>query len=81
MLFAVQPLAIVLTSVWPCENATTFFLVISVFAFVPSAVVPGKDASTMHLIKLPLPVKRAAIGPFVNAVSVDVVVDEVSFVS
>jgi hypothetical protein len=81
MLFAVKPLAIVLTSVWPCENAMTFFLVVNVFTFVSSTVVPSKDSSAMHFIKLPLPVKRAAIGPFINAVSVNVVVDEVSFVS
>lgn len=58
-----------------------FLLVVFVFAFICATVRPLEEAATVHLIVEPLAIELAAICPFVEAIAVDVVFDEVTFVA
>jgi hypothetical protein len=56
------------------------FFVIDVLAFVGPAVGPEEFAFSVHLVKLPFPVKPSAISPDVLTGSVNVVVLEVAII-
>ena len=43
VLFAVLPLAIILTTVGPGKNASTFLLIVEVLALIVSTIVPCED--------------------------------------
>lgn len=76
MLLSTLPLTVILATVWPGENTVTFFLVVNIFSFVASAIVPSENAESVHLVVLPLAVVLALIGPAVHTLAFDVVVEE-----
>jgi len=80
VLFSVLPLSVVLPSIGPREFSLAFFFVVVVLSLIFAAVVPGKDASALHLIDDPVSVELSTVRPLVLAFTMDVVVYEITFV-
>ena len=80
ILFAVQPLAFVDSSVRPLESAEALLLVIEVLALVGATVRPGVSTMAMHHVGVPAAVVLTAISPLVRAAPFDIVLFEVSAV-
>ena len=56
------------------------FFVVVVLTLVASPIIPRENAFTLHLVADPVAGEFSPVGPLVLAVTVDVVVYEVSFV-
>ena len=80
VLFTLIPLALVASSVGPCEGAVAVFLIILVFAYVLSPVAPREHALALHSVVDPIALEDTAVGPNILADSVDVVLLEIAVV-
>jgi hypothetical protein len=76
VLLTVVPVAIVLTTVWPDENAFALLLVIVVEADVLSTIIPREGSLAMHLIVFPFAFVHAFVSPFIFSEAMDVVLAE-----
>jgi len=80
VLLSCFPFANVLPTVGPFKCSVTLSLIIQEVTFVFLAVFPGKIASTMHFVFLPLAVVDLAIRPHILSLPVDLIVSKLSIV-
>lgn len=80
VLFSLVPLALVASSVGPCEGAVAMFLIILVFANVLAPVAPREHALALHSVIDPISLEHSAVSPNVFADAVDVVLLEIAVV-
>ncbi len=81
MLLSLIPVSDIFAAIRPLEGAFALLHVIDVLADIATAIRPREGSVSFHLIIAPLPVEDAPVGPFIDALSVDVVLDEGASVS
>lgn len=67
-------------AVWPGVPPSAMFLVVEVVSLEASAVIPGKQALSVHHIEVPVAYVHPSIGPFIGAFTVNVIIGEVALV-
>ena len=80
MLFAIQPRAIILTTIRPVEDTMAFLFVINIITFIATIIRPVELAKTFHFVIFPLSFVDSAVSPFILSFTFDVVLDKVTMV-
>lgn len=81
MLFAIEPAALVASTIRPFEDTLALFLVVDVFASVNTVVFKSEHSKAVHHVVSPVTRILATVSPNIGSCSLHFVVHKVSLKS
>jgi hypothetical protein len=78
VLFAIHPFSAVAPAVWPYEFSISSLLVFCVLTYIFTSVGPSEGSFAVHFVGSPFSFVDSSIRPGVNALSVDIVIVELT---